>query len=104
MARFMPFLRRLARRWMAEPWIPALLLMVAGRVWAFLEITDEVMERESHAFDERILLAMREPGNPAEPLGPYWLEEMGRDLTALGGFTVLTGLTVSVAGFLLIIG
>jgi undecaprenyl-diphosphatase len=34
------------------------------------------------------------------PIGPEWLHEAGRDLTALGGVAVLTLITVAVAGFL----
>ena len=46
--------------------------------------------------DERLLLALREPGDPTNPLGPTWLEEAGRDVTALGGYAVLTLLVVLV--------
>ena len=38
--------------------------------------------------------------DPAEPLGPPWLAEMARDITALGGVAVLTLLTLLVASFL----
>ena len=89
---------RLLVRWRKEPLLPVVLLLVAGSLWAFLEIGDEVGDKETHHFDERILMAMRESGDPAEPIGPEWLEESGRDLTALGGFTVLTGLTLASVG------
>ena len=52
--------------------------------------------------DERILLALREPGNPSDPIGPRWFEEAARDVTALGGTAVLTLLVAAVLGFLLI--
>src|SRR5690606_2993408 len=42
--------------------------------------------------------------DPSEPLGPHWLEETGRDITALGGMTVLALITLSVAGFLVLQG
>lgn len=93
-------LKRLER----EPLIPTLLLLIAGGLWGFAEIADEVTEQETHRFDRKILLAMREPGDSSDPLGPQWMEEVGRDLTALGGFTVLTLLTLSVIGFLLFLG
>ena len=50
-------------------------------------------EGETHAFDTRLLLALRSPADPSDPLGPGWMEELGRDITALGGIGVLTGLT-----------
>lgn len=62
--------------------------------WAFIEIADEVMEGDSHAMDEQILLAMREDGSPQDPWGPEWLGEVARDFTALGGVGVLTFITV----------
>src|SRR5436853_7434203 len=43
---------------------------------------------------------MRRPDNLAVPIGPPWLHEAGRDITALGGVAVLSGLTLVVAGFL----
>ena len=58
-------------------------------LWAAIELVDEVVfEKQSQAVDERILLALRNPANVADPLGPPWLEEAGRDLTALGGVAV----------------
>src|SRR5205085_2822019 len=59
-------------------------------------------EGGTQTFDERILLAMRKPDNLAEPVGPAWLHEAGRDVTALGGVAFLTLLTAAVLGFLVI--
>ena len=77
---------------------------VAGGSWAFVELADEVLEGETYSLDERLLLAMRNPADLHDPIGPGWLEEMGRDFTALGGVGVLTLLTLAVAGFLLLQG
>lgn len=82
-------------RWRKEPVIPAVLLIMAGSLWIFAEVSDEVSDRETHHIDQAILLSMREPGDPSNPIGSVKMQEMGRDLTALGGFTILTGLTVS---------
>ena len=78
--------------------------LIAAGIWAFAELADEVTEGTTASFDKRILLAMRNPANPADPLGPDWIEEVGRDLTALGGMIVLTFLTLAVAGYLLLDG
>jgi undecaprenyl-diphosphatase len=77
-----------------------LVLLVAGALWAFVGIAGEVREGETAAFDRWLLLALRDPADPANPLGPLWLREVGRDLTALGGVAVLTLLTVAVAAWL----
>jgi undecaprenyl-diphosphatase len=81
-----------------------ILVLLAGGVWAFIELADEVIEGKTHAIDEAILLMLRSPLDPSDPLGPGWLEELGRDFTALGGVGVLTFLTLAVCGFLLIQG
>jgi undecaprenyl-diphosphatase len=73
------------------------LLPVAG-AWLFFVLAGEVGEGETRALDERLLLALRNPADVTDPLGPPWLEEVGRDLTALGGVAVLLLLTVGVAG------
>ena len=57
-------------------------------------------EGETHDFDTRLLLALRNPADPSDPLGPGWVEELMRDVTALGGLGILAGLTLAVAGFL----
>ncbi|MBK1816990.1 phosphatase PAP2 family protein [Luteolibacter yonseiensis] len=61
------------------------------------------MEGEQQDFDRTLLLALREPGDLSDPIGSDGWEEMARDITALGGVTVLTGMTVSVIGLTLIL-
>ncbi|HEY9216708.1 MAG TPA: phosphatase PAP2 family protein [Phenylobacterium sp.] len=67
-----------------------LLALAGGALWGFLGLADEIGEGETSSIDRMLILALRTPGNPSDPLGPRWLEEMMRDLTALGGFTFLT--------------
>jgi undecaprenyl-diphosphatase len=76
------------------------LLVAVSATWAFAAIADEVLEGDTMRFDEWALRALRRAADPAKPIGPDWLEEVGRDLTALGGMAVLTLITVAVAGFL----
>lgn len=52
-------------------------------------VAEEVGEGETQAFDQAVTQFFREPGNPADPWGPQWLEEAIRDLTSLGSFSVL---------------
>jgi undecaprenyl-diphosphatase len=86
--------------------LPTLLLLgvIAGGLWGFFELADEVMEGETHRLDESLLLAMRTAGDAADPIGPGWLEEAGRDFTALGGVSVLTFITVMSCSYLLLAG
>lgn len=77
------------------------LLLLAGLPWLFLNVADEVSEGETAALDRHLLLGLRNPADPSDPIGPRWVEEALRDVTALGGFTVLTLVTV-VAAVLLV--
>ncbi len=72
-----------------------LLVALVGVPSLFLSIAGEVAEGETAALDRRLLLAFRMPGDPSDPIGPRWFEESMRDITALGGFTVLTIVTIA---------
>ena len=77
-----------------------MLMLIAGGVWLFAEIADQVVEGRTHGFDERLLLALRSPTDLSDPIGPAWFEEVMRDFSALGGVGVLVSLTFVVACFL----
>ncbi len=77
-----------------EVWTLAVLCLLFGSLWAVLKLGGEVREGETASVDRAILLWFRTPGDLALPIGPAWLHESARDITALGGFTVLTLLTV----------
>jgi undecaprenyl-diphosphatase len=79
----------------------AVLVLVCG-VLGFLKIADAVSEGETRKADERVLRALRNPADPSDPIGPPWVDEAGRDLTAVGGPVVLFLVTATVAGFLLL--
>lgn len=77
-------------------------LVVSGGVWGFIELADEVSEGETQSIDERVLLALRNPADHTDPLGPDWAEELGRDFTALGGVGVLVLVSLGALGYLLL--
>jgi undecaprenyl-diphosphatase len=79
------------------------LAAIAAGVWMFVLLADKVMEGGLQAFDRKILLAMRRPGDLA-PIGPLAIQEAARDITALGGPAVLGMVTVLTAGFLVLDG
>ena len=76
------------------------LLLIAGGIWVFAEVADEVIEGESKHFDETILRWMRNPADLSQPLGPSWLASVARDYTSLGSTAVITMTCVAAAGFL----
>jgi undecaprenyl-diphosphatase len=80
------------------------LILIAGGVWTFAEIAEEVTEGETRQIDEAVLLALRNPQDRSDPLGPEWVEEMQRDFTALGGIPVLLLLTFAASVFLVLDG
>lgn len=94
------------RGWLArqEAGVLAAMLASAAGLFAFAKLAGEVVEGETRAFDEWLLLGLRSAADPSDPLGPRWLEELMRDFTALGGMGVLTLLTLAVAGFLVLTG
>lgn len=81
-----------------------LLLLAAAGAWSLVELASKVLEGETRALDERILLAMRAPGRPDDPIGPRWLEELARDVTALGGWPVLLFVCFGAVGYLALNG
>jgi undecaprenyl-diphosphatase len=74
------------------------LLLAVG----FGALADEMGEGEVDGFDRAVTLALRTPADPAIPIGPVWLKEAAIDLTALGGVTILTLVTVLAIAFLVL--
>lgn len=81
----------------------AALLGLSALVLAFIEIADEVGEGEALSFDRALLLALRTPGDPADPIGARAFELAVVDITALGGFAVLTLLVLLACGYLAVL-
>lgn len=77
-----------------------LILLIA--TLSFILIANEVHEGETRHFDLMILESLRQKNDFHKPVGPGWVELMMKDITALGGGTVISIITLSVLGFLLI--
>jgi undecaprenyl-diphosphatase len=71
---------------------------------AFLGLADDVADGETRRFDEWAVRALRRPEEPAVPVGPAWLREVGLDFTALGSVGVLVLFATIVGGFLFLHG
>ncbi|MET3776560.1 phosphatase PAP2 family protein [Rhizobium alvei] len=77
--------------------------LIAAGAFLALMLVSEINEGDTRAFDEAILLSLRQAGDLATPIGPAWLAHAFNDITALGGTTVLTLLTTFVVLYLLVI-
>src|SRR3569623_3347248 len=82
-------LSELARAVPVLTW-PRLAVRVASLVGLGAYLADELIEGESWSIDPAILIGLRTPGNLARPIGPAWLRQSAVDISALGGFPVLT--------------
>jgi undecaprenyl-diphosphatase len=77
-------------------------LGVCLSIWVFAELADEVDEDEHLHIEERLMVALRDPANLAEPAGPAWLKQVAIDISALGGATVVILMSLAVAGYLML--
>ena len=101
----MVYLRSLLERVCSiEKWILIGFVIAAFLILSFAVLASEVAEGETRAFDERILLMFRIPGDLSRTIGPPWLKEAVRDITALGGTSVLAIVVAGVVGFLAVSG
>jgi undecaprenyl-diphosphatase len=79
--------------------VAAAIVLCAG---GFVAVAIAVKTGVTRNIDEMLLRAPRDPADPATTLGPAWLEEVARDLTAIGGVAALSLVTAAVSGYLLI--
>src|SRR4029077_14481647 len=84
-----------------EVWTLAAVFAIATLVLALGHIAAEMLEGDATKFDERILLFFRSANDVSDPVGPPWMEEMARDITALGSYAVLSIVVFAVVFYLL---
>lgn len=70
----------------------------------FQDVADDQNEADGQASDWKILKALRTRHDPAKPIGPKWLKEGLTEASALGGITVLAGITAVTSGGLALAG
>jgi undecaprenyl-diphosphatase len=70
-------------------------------VWAFFWVADQVTGTHTQHLDDKVIAHLREPGRPGTPIGPSWLPDAMRDLTALGSTPVIAFFVLATAGALL---
>lgn len=84
-----------------ELWLLGGIFLAGLLILTFGYIAEEMLEGDATKFDQTVLLALRNPADSADPLGPAWLEEAARDVTALGSYSVLGIVFIAVIAFLL---
>lgn len=52
--------------------------------------------------ETKLMRALRNPDNLAQPIGPWWLQELSRDLSALGSAVVVILFSLLAIGHLLL--
>ncbi|OYW99052.1 MAG: hypothetical protein B7Z14_13050 [Bosea sp. 32-68-6] len=78
---------------------PRIVIPIAA-AFVFLALALFIASGRSFAFDRSIVLLFREAGDPSMPIGPAWLREAVRDVTAFGS-TVGLGMMTIAAGLTL---
>jgi undecaprenyl-diphosphatase len=68
--------------------------------WLFIELALLANSGSPLTWDRSIMLAMRNPLDLGDPIGPRWFEELMRDITALGGTGILSLLTLLTCSYL----
>jgi undecaprenyl-diphosphatase len=76
------------------------LFLAAGFVWAVVKLAGKIRKIGPDEIDNQILRSFRHPEDPAVPIGPHWLPEVARDITALGSGAGLTLVSAILVGFL----
>jgi undecaprenyl-diphosphatase len=82
----------------------ASLLAIAAGIWLFVRLASEVVGGRARSFDNWALRSLRRADAPGEPIGPAWLAEAARDITALGSTSILLIATALACGYLLLAG
>lgn len=76
------------------------LLLTAAVLFCLISIL--VISGNTLYIDNLILLSFRKAANTSIPIGPDWLLDFMRDISALGSVTVVIVITVLASGFLII--
>ncbi|MBV8100785.1 MAG: phosphatase PAP2 family protein [Verrucomicrobia bacterium] len=72
----------------------------AAGAWLLMKSIRRIYKGRLEAIDNAMLRALRRPDNLSIPIGPKWMPQAAKDVTALGSGTNLTIATGILAGFL----
>ena len=71
-------------------------------VWFFLAAAGWAAHESFQQVEAHWMRALRNPADPSDLAGPWWVEELARDISALGSAVVVIMLSLFVIGFLLL--
>jgi undecaprenyl-diphosphatase len=63
----------------------AISALAVGGLWGLIYLGWRIRDGLTLGFDRELILALRVPGHPHQPIGPAWLVVLVRGVTALGG-------------------
>ncbi|MDB5506412.1 MAG: superfamily [Devosia sp.] len=86
----------------SSPRLLPVAIVLAILLGMFALTTFAVTKGNPAAFDQAATLVFRDQGNPLDPLGQPWLEETGRDITALGS-NLVVGLVAIILAICLVL-
>ncbi len=92
----------LERKGLTEIKVLLLFFIILGGILIFAIIANQVEIGGTQKFDDWILTSLRKTNQLGKPIGPGWLQLVMRDITAMGGATVVTLITLIVSIFLLL--
>ncbi len=93
-------LARVHALWRADAVLLVSLLIVFGGLSTFAVIADAVSAHATQRLDDALMRDLRDRDDLQRPIGPWWLPDAMRDVTALGSATVLTFVVLAVCGAL----
>jgi len=76
-----------------------MLMMLTGLA-VFVALAAQLGTPSVQRFDESVVRSLRNVKDLAQPIGPSWFKELTRDFTALGGYGILSTITILVTTFL----
>ena len=78
------------------------MLTIVFCVWVFVLVADAVAQKRTQTLDEKLMRALRAPGDLSKAVGPVWLPGVMRDLTSMGSAPVLALFVLAVGGSLVV--
>ncbi len=100
--RFGAFIRTLRRLEFHQIVFLLVLSIAALSVLAFIQLAEKVNADETRTVEERIIRMFRVEDDPSRLVGPPVMLKVVRDITALGGETVISLVVVLVTGYLVL--
>ena len=97
---------RLKEMWRRSGWNEFVLLTVVlaflAGIGVFVLLAGAAPDGGYLELEEKVMRSLRTADDPSRIIGPWWLQEVSRDVSALGSAVTLIAMTVLVLGYLLL--